>query len=492
MAGGWITVELAISSNHLGSYIGGKWVSAADGRTFEVRNPATDERLAEVADCGLETVEAAAEAAHRAFGDWADRPAAERGRLLMAAAAVLAERKEHLARLLTLEAGKPIVEARAELQLTINFFQWYGEEAKRVYGEIIPHATPDKRHFVVRQPVGVVAAITPWNFPSAMVARKIAPALAAGCTVVVKPAEQTPLSAIAIFEILEAVGFPAGVVNLITASEPAPVGEALLRNPLVRKITFTGSTEVGKFLMRGAADQLKRVSLELGGHAPFIVFEDADLEEAAAGAVVCKFRNMGQTCVSANRIFIQRSVAEQFVARLLPKVQALPLGNPLDEATRVGPLIDRQGFEKVARHVHDARERGAEVLLGGRPANPGGLRGFFFEPTVLFGVRPDMSVACEETFGPVAPVMVFDTEEEVIQRANDTSYGLAAYVYTNDLRRAIRVTEKLEYGVIGINDPIPAVAHAPFGGWKQSGMGREGGRHGIDEFLEVKYLSVKL
>lgn len=361
-----------------------------------------------------------------------------------------------------------------------------------MYGEVIPPLVSDKRHLVIRQPVGVVAAITPWNFPSGMVARKLAPAMAAGCTVVLKPAEQTPLSAIAMFEIFEEVGFPPGVVNLVITSDPAPVGEVFVKHPLVRKITFTGSTDVGKLLMRGAAEQVKRVSLELGGHAPFLVFEDADLDEAVEGAVTCKFRNMGQTCVSANRIYVQRSVAREFAARMASLVRSLRVGDPLDERTRVGPIIDRQGFEKVRAHVDDAVRKGAEILAGGAPASPEGLRGLFFEPTVILATRPDMRVLQEETFGPVAPILVFDSEQEVVRMANSSPYGLAAYVYTRDLRRAIRVVEGLEYGVIGVNDPIPATAQVPFGGFKQSGLGREGGRHGIEEFLEVKSISFKL
>jgi succinate-semialdehyde dehydrogenase/glutarate-semialdehyde dehydrogenase len=474
-------------------HIGGQWIDAASGRTFPVNNPATGELVAVVTDAGPQDTAQAVEAAHRAFPEWSTLAAPQRAKLLFKARDLMLERKEALARLLTSEQGKPLVESRGEIEYSAGFVTWYAEEAKRVYGETIPASVAHKRLLVIKQPVGVVAAITPWNFPAAMVMRKIAPALAAGCTVVLKPAEQTPLTAIALFKIFEEAGFPAGVVNLITTLDPSGVGREFLENPLVRMIAFTGSTEVGKLLMRGAADQVKRISLELGGHAPFIVFEDADVDKAVAGAVASKFRNMGQTCICSNRIYVHESVFESFAAKLVARVQQLKMGNGLEEGVYVGPLIDEQGFKKVCTHVEDAVAGGAKVLTGGKPRPDGQFaKGRFFEPTVLTNVRNGMQILEEETFGPVAPLISFRDEAEVIRAANDTRYGLAAYFYSQNVSRCVRVAEQLEYGIIGVNDGSPSVPQGPFGGFKESGVGREGGREGIEEFLEIKFISLGL
>jgi len=475
------------------NYIGGQWVDAASGRTFSVHNPATGEGLGVVPDAGREDATRAVEVAHQAFAGWAALAAPERANLLFKAAALMLERKEALARILTSEQGKPLFEARGEIEYAAAFVTWYAEEGKRVYGETIPASVAHKRLLVIKQPVGVVAAITPWNFPAAMVTRKIAPALAAGCPVVLKPAEQTPLTAIALFKIFEEAGFPAGVVNLITTRDPSEVGRELVENPLVRMIAFTGSTEVGKLLMRGAAAQVKRISLELGGNAPFIVFEDADLDKAVAAAVSSKFRNMGQTCICANRFYVQDSILESFTAKFVERVRQLKMGNGLEEGVHVGPLIDEGGFKKVCAHVEDAVAKGARILTGGAPRTDGPFaHGHFFEPTVLASVRKGMQILEEETFGPVAPLVPFRDEAEVIKAANDTRFGLAAYFYSQNVSRCIRVAEQLEYGIVGANDAMPAVPQAPFGGMKESGFGREGGREGIEEFLEVKLISLGL
>lgn len=475
------------------NYIGGQWVDAISGRTFPVHNPATGEELAVVPDAGRQDAAKAIEAAHRAFPGWSALAATERAQLLLKARDLMLERREDLARLMTSEQGKPLTETRGEVQYAAGFITWFAEESKRVYGETIPASVPHKRLMVIKQPVGVVAAITPWNFPAAMVTRKIAPALAAGCTVILKPAEQTPLTAVALFQIFEEVGFPPGVVNLITTLDPSEVGREFVENSLVRMIAFTGSTEVGKLLMRGASEQVKRVSLELGGHAPFIVFEDADLDKAVSGAIASKFRNMGQTCVCANRIYVHESVLEPFAAKFIEQVKQLKMGNGLEDDVHVGPLIDEQGFKKVSAHVEDAVAKGAKVLTGGKPRTDGPFaKGCFFEPTVLTDVRKGMRILDEETFGPVAPLIPFRDEAEVVRAANDTRYGLAAYFYSQDVSRCMRVAEHLEYGVVGVNDGMPAVPQAPFGGVKESGMGREGGTEGIEEFLEVKFVSLGL
>ncbi|SFG03915.1 succinate semialdehyde dehydrogenase [Planifilum fulgidum] len=477
-----------------GLYIDGKWTPSGSRETFDVLDPATREVVGAAAEATPEDVKRAVDAAHRAFPGWASRPAKERSAILHNWYRLMLDHLDELAEGMTREQGKPLREARGEVQYAADFVQWYGEEAKRVYGETIPASFTDKRIWVLRQPVGVVAAITPWNFPAAMITRKIAPALAAGCTVVIKPAEQTPLTACRLVELMEEAGFPPGVVNLVTGSRPEPIGDALLQDPRVRKLTFTGSTEVGKILMKKAADTVKRVSLELGGHAPFLVFEDADLEAAAAEVAASKFRNAGQTCVCTNRIYVHESVAEAFTEALVRRVEAMKVGYGLEEGVDIGPLIDEQAVLKSERHVRDAVEKGARIAIGGSRCRLSGKleKGTFFQPTVLVQVTDEMLVQREETFGPVAPVQTFRTEEEAIARANNTSYGLAAYLFTRDLSRAVRVMERLEYGIVGVNDGLPSVAQAPFGGFKESGIGREGGRHGMEEFLEAKYVSVKL
>ncbi len=475
------------------NYIGGEWSDAVSGRTFPVRNPATGEEVGVVPDAGRQDAARAIEAAHRAFPIWSGMAASERAKFLLKARDLMLGRKEALAHILTTEQGKPLTEARAEIEYAAGFVTWFAEEGKRVYGETIPASVPHKRLLVIKQPVGVVAAITPWNFPAAMVLRKIAPALAAGCTVVLKPAEQTPLTAIGLFQVFDEAGFPPGVVNIITTRDPAEVGREILENPLVSMIAFTGSTEVGKLLMRGAADQVKRISLELGGHAPFIVFEDADLDKAVTGAIASKFRNMGQTCICANRIYVHASVLEKFAQKFVERVAQLRMGNGLEDGVHVGPLIDEQGFKKVCAHVDDAVAKGAKVLTGGKVRTDGIFaRGNFFEPTVLGDVRKGMQILEEETFGPVAPLIPFQDDAEVIRAANDSRSGLAAYFYSQNMSRCLRVAEQLEYGIIGVNDAMPAVPQAPFGGVKESGIGREGGRQGIEEFLEVKAISLGL
>jgi len=470
-------------------YINGQWVEPVKKKYFASVNPATGDVLGEAADGAQEDARLAIEAAAAAFPAWSQMTALERADLMMDCYHRIIEESEQLAEILTLEQGKPLQEAKNELIYANSFFRWFAEEARRIYGDTIPSNHKDKRLLVLRQPVGVVAAISTWNFPQAMVTRKIAPALAAGCTIVVKPAKNTPLNAVALFKIFEKVGFPPGVVNLITTSASREVGEEFLTNPAVRKITFTGSTEVGKYLIRRSADQVKRVSMELGGHAPFIVFADANLEEAVDGVIASKFRNAGQTCICANRVYVERSVIKKFEEMFVEKVKQFKVGNGLDATTTVGPLIDEAALEKSKEHVSDAVSKGARLLIGGNRID---RPGYFFEPTVLTDVKENMLICNEETFGPVAPIMPFDTEEEVIQRANNVPYGLASYFYTNDLSRAFRVAEKLEYGIVGLNDPLPSVAQGPFGGVKESGLGREGGKEGIQDFLETKYISMKL
>ncbi len=472
-------------------FIDGRWVGSDSGRTFEVRNPATGDLLASVPAGGQVETRRAIEAAARAFPNWSRLPAKERATLLFKIRDLILERKEQLARLLTMEQGKPIVEARGEVHYAADFFGFFAEEGTRVYGDLISAHVPEKRLLILKQPVGVVGVIAIWNFPLAGVARPVAPALAAGCPVVVKPAEQTPLSAIALFELFDEAGLPPGVANLVTALEPEAIGHEFLENSSVRKLSFTGSVEVGKFLMREAAAQVKRVTLELGGHAPFIVFEDADLEASAKGAVLSKFRNAGQTCICANRIYVQEALLEPFTSCFVELVKGLKMGNPLDETVQIGPLIDQQAFSKVQCHLEDALARGAKLLLGGGRREDGDFSsGLFFEPTILSEVARDMRILQEETFGPVAPLIPFKTEEEVLGLANEMPYGLAAFFYTQNLSRAVRVAERLEYGIVGVNDPLPGAVQAPFGGIKQSGIGKEGGRLGLEEFLEAKFISL--
>ncbi|MCE9584755.1 MAG: NAD-dependent succinate-semialdehyde dehydrogenase [Planctomycetes bacterium] len=466
------------------NWINGKWTGADGGATFAVRNPATREEIARVPDCGPAEARRALDAAAAAFPAWAALPALDRANILFNVYAQMLSQARELAMLLTVENGKPIKESLAEIQYAADFVRWSAEEARRVYGETIPASVVGKRHLVLKQPLGVVAAITPWNFPSAMITRKVAPALAAGCTVVIKPAEQTPLSALALAELFAAAKLPPGVLNVITGN-PEPIAKEMLSHAKVRKIAFTGSTEVGKILMRGAADGLKRVALELGGHAPFIVFADADLDKAAEGCVTNKFRNSGQTCICANRVYVQQEAHDAFVKKLVERASALVVGDGLDEKTQIGPMIDEQGLKKVVEHLEDARKRGAKVLCGGRVKDER-----WYEPTVLTNVPPESRILHEETFGPVAPVVPFKTEDEVVRLANDTPYGLAAYFYTKDVSRLFRVAEALEYGIVGANDPSPGVPQAPFGGMKESGMGREGGKWGLEEYVEVKHVSI--
>ncbi|MCH4548761.1 NAD-dependent succinate-semialdehyde dehydrogenase [Rhizobium changzhiense] len=468
-------------------YIDGVWTSGDATRTFDVLNPATGELLASLPDMGAAETRAAIDAAHAAQPGWAARPAKERSAILRKWFDLMVANADELAAILTAEMGKPFPEARGEILYAAAYIEWYAEEAKRIYGETIPAPSDDKRMLVIKQPVGVVGTITPWNFPAAMITRKIAPALAVGCTVVSKPAEQTPLTAIALAVLAEQAGIPAGVFNVIVGIDGPAIGRELCGNEKVRKISFTGSTEVGRILMRQCADQIKKVSLELGGNAPFIVFDDADLDAAVEGAIASKYRNAGQTCVCANRLYVQSNVYDAFAAKLAAKVAEMSVGDGFKPGVVIGPLIDARGLAKVEDHVSDALAKGAKVLTGGKRIDGAGT---FFTPTVLTGVARGMKVAREETFGPVAPLFRFDTVEDVIQQANDTEFGLAAYFYAGDLKKVWRVAEALEYGMIGINTGLMSSETAPFGGIKQSGLGREGSRHGADDYLEMKYLCI--
>jgi len=468
-------------------YIDGQWTQARSDRVFDVFNPATGDKINEVPDGDREDAARAIEAAGRAFRNWSRLTAYQRSKYLYDAHRLMIERREQLARVMTEEQGKPLKAARNEVQYGADFLLWYAEEAKRIYGETIPAPRPDQRFIVMHQPVGVVGAVTPWNYPVSMITRKVAPALAAGCTMVLKPAEATPLCAIEIFKIFQEAGIPGGVVNLVTARDPAPIGEEFLTNPLVRKLTFTGSTAVGKLLARGAARQMKRISLELGGHAPFIVFDDVDPVYAAKGAMLVKFLNTGQACISPNRIFVQRRIIDDFVAEARARVSKMQAGNGLEPGVAIGPLVGPAALEKVERQVNNALDLGATLVCGGRRLTEANLdRGYFYAPTILSNVTARMQIYREETFGPVAPIIAFDTEEEVLAMANDTVYGLASYLYTRDISRAMRVFEQLRFGIVGINDINPTAAAAPFGGMQESGLGREGGHQGISEYLETK------
>jgi succinate-semialdehyde dehydrogenase/glutarate-semialdehyde dehydrogenase len=466
-------------------YVDGQWIQAASGQTLDVDNPATGEIIGKVPDLGGAETSHAIEAANRAFPAWSQRTAKERAVILRRWFDLMMANQEDLARLMTLEQGKPLTESRGEVAYAAAFLEWFGEEAKRVYGDTIPGHQADKRIVVIKQPIGVVAAITPWNFPLAMITRKAAPAIAAGCTVVLKPAEQTPFSALALAELAERAGIPAGVLNIVTGN-PKEIGAELTSNPIVRKLSFTGSTEVGKLLMAQCAGTIKKLSLELGGNAPFIVFDDADLDAAVEGAIASKYRNTGQTCVCANRLLIQDSVYDAFAAKLATAVQSqLRPASGLEPSATQGPLIDDAAVKKVESHIRDAQSKGAQILLGGKRHSLGGR---FFEPTILTGVTPQMAVAREETFGPVAPLFRFRTEADAIALANDTEFGLAAYFYGRDIARVWRVAEALEYGIVGINTGLISTEVAPFGGVKESGLGREGSRYGIEDYLEIKYL----
>ncbi len=472
--------------------VGGEWIAALDGATLDVTNPATDELIARVPSCGTAETRAAIEAAAAAFPEWSARPAAARAAPLLALASLMRSEVDRLARLLTREQGKPLAEARGEIVYAATFLEWAAEEAKRQYGELVPAGSAKRRILVLRQPVGVTACITPWNFPAAMITRKLGPALATGCTMVVKPAEQTPLSAIALAELAVRAGVPSGVVNVVTG-DPVAIGAELFRHPAVRKVSFTGSTEVGKKLMTMAATNVTRLSLELGGHAPFLVFEDADVDAAVAGAMASKYRNAGQTCICANRFYVHARVYDEFARKLAEQVRGLKLGNGLDEGVTVGPLIDDDAVKKVQAHVADAVARGGTVRVGGALAGVNeGLSQRFFQPTVVDGLSPDMLCAREETFGPVSPLAKFETEDEAVALANDSVFGLAAYFFTRDASRLFRVAERLEYGIVGANDGAPSIAQAPFGGVKQSGFGREGGHWVMNEYVSVKYVSVGL
>ena len=474
-------------------YIGGEWLSAASGKTFSVSDPATGALVAQVADGGADEARRAVAAAAGALQAWSSLTAYERSDLLMAAHRLLLERVEDLAVLMTTEQGKPVRAARIEVKYASDFVSWFAEEAKRLYGRTVPSSRRDQRFVVQHHAVGVVGAITPWNYPVSMITRKVAPALAAGCTVVLKPAEQTPLCAVEVFRAFHDAGVPAGVLNLVTTSDPEPVGDEFLRNRTVRKITFTGSTTVGKYLARESVQQMKRVSLELGGHAPFLVMDDADPVHAAKGAAAVKMLNAGQACISPNRIYVQRAVHDEFVETLTQRVQAMRVGRGMTDGVSVGPLIDEDALARMQRQVDDAAAQGAQVHTGGSRLQEGELgAGCFYAPTVLSGVTPGMQIYREETFGPVAAVTAFDDEEEAIAMANDTDYGLASYVYTRDLSRAIRISEALHFGMVGVNDINPTSAAAPFGGVRESGSGREGAQEGIFEYLDTKLIGISV
>ena len=467
------------------AYIGGRWCDARDGRTFDVTNPATGEVIATVADCGADETRTAITAADAAQKAWAGWTASDRANVLKRWRDLMVAQADRLARVLMLENGKPLAEARGEILYGASYLEWFAEEARRIYGDVIPAPAADKRIIVVRQPVGVCAAITPWNFPNAMLARKAAAALAAGCTMVAKPAEDTPLSALVMAELAGEAGIPEGVFNVVPTSRPADVGGELTSSPTVRKISFTGSTEIGRLLLEQAAGTIKKVSMELGGNAPFIVFDDADLDAAADGLMASKFRNAGQTCVCANRVFVHAKVMDAFADKVLDRVAKLKVAGGDEEGAEIGPLINKAAVEKVERLVDAAKKAGARLVAGGQRHEAGAL---FYQPTIMSEVTTSMDIAREEIFGPVAAMIAFDNEADVVAMANDTPYGLAAYAYTRDLGRAWRVSEALQYGMVGINEGVISSAAAPFGGVKQSGMGREGSRYGIDDYLELKYI----
>jgi len=475
-------------------YIDGQWVDAEQGRTFDVCNPADQTVAGVVPDAGVADTRRAIEAADRAFSAWSRQPAKERGAILRRIMDLMAQRRDDIARLVVLENGKPYEEAKGEVEFSRGYFGWFAEEARRTYGDVVSSPFGHKRLWVLQQPVGVVGAITPWNFPANMITRKIAPAMAAGCTVVLKPASATPMTALAIARCADDAGLPPGVLNIITAAKSRAVGDELLANPLVKKIAFTGSTDVGKGLMEQAAKQIKRISFELGGNAPFIVFDDADFDKALEGAVAMKFLRVGgQSCICANRILVQETIAQRFIPAFVERTRALKVGPGFEPGMQVGPLINEEARKNMQQFVKDAVSRGAKVLTGGQAYTMPPLdKGFFFKPTVLVDVKDDMPVCVKEIFGPIAPLLTFKTEEEVMRRANATTYGLAAYFYSRDYARVVRVGEGLEAGLVGVNDAQGYTHEIPFGGFKESGLGREGGREGIEEYLEVKSLVVNL
>jgi succinate-semialdehyde dehydrogenase / glutarate-semialdehyde dehydrogenase len=488
-----LTEELTTSLldlSDLKMFINSEWITSQNGATMEVRNPSTNNLVAIVPNGGRVEARLAIQAAESALPIWSKLTAIERAKYLLRLRDLLMSHQKELAKIMSTEMGKPFTEAIGEVAYAAGFLEWFAEEGRRVYGETIPASVANKRLMVIRQPVGVTASITPWNFPIAMITRKLGPALAAGCTGVVKPAEKSPLTAIAFSKLVEMAEFPKGVINVVIGHY-SEITEEIFNNPAVKKVSFTGSTQVGKLLVEKSAAQLKKLSLELGGHSPLIVFDDADLELAAAGAIASKFRNAGQTCICANRVYVHQSVLQKFTELFVEKAQALKVGLGTDPNTQVGPLVSADALIKVERHINDAVAKGARIITGGSRLAKGELKdGLFFEPTILTDVTDDMVIMKEETFGPVAPIIPFETEEEVIKSANNTEYGLAAYYYTKDLSRAIRVAEALDFGTIGMNDALPAVPQAPFGGMKHSGIGREGGRQGLEEYLEDKFISI--
>ena len=467
------------------AFVGGQWVQARSGKTINVTNPARGDVIAKVADLSREEVAQAIAAGETARHAWAKRTGKDRANVLRKWFNLMMENQEDLAIILTAEQGKPIAEARGEIGYGASFIEWFAEEAKRSYGETIPAHAPNLRLTVIKQPIGVAAGITPWNFPNAMIARKVAPALAAGCAFVIRPSELTPLSALAMGKLAQEAGLPDGLFSVVTSSDASGTGKEFCENETVRKLTFTGSTQVGRILLKQAADQVMKCSMELGGNAPFIVFDDADLDEAVIGAIACKFRNNGQTCVCANRIYVQAGVYDEFAAKLKTAVEALNIGDGFSDTTTLGPLIEPKAVTKVEEHLADALEKGATVITGGKPHDFGGQ---FFEPTIVTGATKDMLVSTDETFGPFAPLFKFDDEDDVIALANDTIFGLASYFYAKDLSRVYKVAEALEYGMVGVNTGIISTEVAPFGGVKQSGLGREGSSHGMEDYLEMKYI----
>ena len=469
------------------AFVGGEWVDADDGATFEVTNPARGDVIAHVANLGRAETARAINAAAAAMKDWAARTAKDRAQVMRKWFDRMMANQDDLGTILTAEQGKPLAEAKGEIAYGASFIEWFGEEAKRVYGETIPGHQADKRISVIRQPIGVVGSITPWNFPNAMIARKAGPALAVGCGFVARPAAETPLSALAMAVLGERAGLPKGILSVVPSSRASDIGKEFCENHLVRKLTFTGSTEVGRVLLRQAADQVMKCSMELGGNAPFIVFDDADLDAAVEGAMASKFRNNGQTCVCANRIYVQAGVYDAFADKLKAAVEKLRVGDGLTEGTTTGPLINQKAVDKVEEHIRDITQGGGQVLTGGKRKD-----GLFFEPTIVTGVTRDMKVATEETFGPLAPLFRFDTEDQAVAAANDTIFGLAAYFYARDIGRVTRVQESLEYGIVGVNTGIISTEVAPFGGVKQSGLGREGSHHGLEDYLEMKYICLSV